>query len=111
MSFFKWSTVGGATVDKGFYEKNWYADRYWSAILQRNFAVVVLAGAMICTSLSVVTIIEVTKSKTLKPFVLEIDKNTGVTTLIDSVDIKVYSIDEAVNHSNVINYIRTRRGF
>ncbi|GFZ80668.1 hypothetical protein RLOatenuis_1840 [Rickettsiales bacterium] len=54
---------------------------------------------------------KVANSRSLDPFVIEIEKKTGIVTLVDPANIKKFTINEAVNNYFLIKYIRTRELF
>ena len=96
---------------KAFGSSTWFADRYNTIVLQRNFIILLLIGSLGCTVLSVLTVINVTKSKSIEPFIIEINKSSGITTVVDPVTVTAYSADEALLRYNIVRYIKHREFF
>ena len=88
--------------------RDWHFDRYQSALMQRNFLLLVALGALLGIAFSVITVSEITKSKSIEPFVIEVNKHSGVTTVVDPLSIKEYSANEAINNYFILRYIRMR---
>ncbi len=95
------------TVENG----NWYKDRYQSMIIQRNLMLLISIISMIGLIISSIIAVYINKSNTLKPFVVEIEKKTGITTVVEQDKIKKYSADETIAKHFLITYLRSRELF
>jgi type IV secretion system protein VirB8 len=90
---------------------NWLHDRYKAATMQRNLMVFLNILALLGILFSTVTATKVIKSKSLDPFVIEIDKKTGIVTLVDQSKIKLFTPDESINNFFLVKYLRARELF
>ena len=91
--------------------RNWYIDRYETTLVQRNLLFAALICAIITLALAMLVIRYVKSSRSLEPFVIEIEKKTGVPTVVDRLSIEAYSEDEAVRRYFVLKYIKAREEF
>jgi len=62
--------------------KTWYSSRYQSVLVQRNILLFFAIVSMFAVSIAVVFVKKVLSSKTLEPYVIELDKNTGIANLV-----------------------------
>lgn len=109
----KMSGGAGSTVSKDVLHttKNWFNDRNEWVQVQRNlsfFAVIVLT-ITVTVLVSAVTFIK--NSRTIEPFVIEIEPKSGVATVVDPQTIKAYSANEAVIRHYVWEYIKARQEY
>lgn len=92
-------------------KKNWYADRYQTVLVQRNFflllTIISLAGIII----SVLTVIKVTSSKTIEPFVIEIEEKTGITNVIRPLLREQFAYDETLQRYFITRYVTARETY
>lgn len=91
--------------------KNWYADRYQSMLVQRNLfsaiALIALSGIAIA-SFALMTIVQ---SKTIEPFVIEVEEKTGIATVVDQLSVKQYTANETIVQYFIVQYLRAREGY
>ena len=97
------------TDDGGF---DWFADRYESLIVQRNIAVFLLIIAIVSVGLTGVSLAVITKSKTIEPFVIEIEKKQGIVTYVNNNSKnQEYTQDEVLRNYFIKKYIDARETF
>jgi len=92
-------------------QAEWNKDSYRGAILQRNFFILLSLLSLVVIALSVITIRYIKNVQTIEPFVIEIEKKSGVPTVIRPLDVKEYSANRAVKEALVVQYIRAREGY
>lgn len=92
-------------------ETNWNEDRYQSVIVQRNLMIFISLIALVAVVASVIVVFEVTSSKTIEPFVIEIEKKTGVANLVQPLDVKYFSSQESLNRHFLVKYIEARESY
>ncbi|KIE04289.1 Type IV secretion system protein VirB8 [Candidatus Jidaibacter acanthamoeba] len=91
--------------------KNWYSERYEKMLIQRNLLFLVCVISLITIALSVLAIRYIKSTRSIEPFVIEIERKTGVPTVVEPVSVKAYSADDAVKRYFVMKYIRAREEF
>lgn len=91
--------------------KNWYAERYETTLTQRNWMVVLTAIAIVVVGICVLGIRYVKSTRSIEPFVIEIERKTGVPTVVDPVSAIAYSAQDSVKRYFVMKYIRSREEY
>ena len=90
---------------------SWYKEKYELAVIQRNLLSIIIIIAIFAIAISVFTIRYIKSTKSVEPFVIEIDKKSGVPTVVDPVNIKVYTGDEVMKRYFVMQYIKAREEY
>jgi len=62
--------------------KTWYSNRYQSVLIQRNILFLLALISILSVAVAVMFVKQVLSSKTLEPYVIELDKSTGMTKLL-----------------------------
>ena len=65
---------------------DWFSDRYQSLIVQRNIAIFLLILSIIGICVSSLSLAIIMKHKTIEPFVIEIERRTGIVTHLKNDD-------------------------
>ncbi len=93
-------------------EFDWFADRYQSLVVQRNISIFLLIIAIICITGTGVSLAIITKSKTIEPFVIEIEKTQGLVTYVNNNSKTIeYSQNEALRNYFIKQYIEARETY
>ena len=92
-------------------KKNWYEDRYQTIIIQRNFLIILIILSLAGVIFSTLAVIKVTSSKNIEPFVIEIEKKTGITNVVRPLLKDKILQDEAITHYFIMKYINAREGY
>ncbi|AAV87108.1 hypothetical protein U370_04945 [Anaplasma marginale str. Dawn] len=87
---------------------DWYHDRYSSVVVQRNVLLLLVVLSVFCIAVSTFVIFRIGKTRTIEPFVVEIEKKSGITTLVNPITVKQYSADEVLGNYFIIEYVRAR---
>ena len=91
--------------------KSWYEDRYQTVVVQRNFLVILIALSLFGITVSTFAVMEVTSSKRIEPFVIEIEEKTGVTNVIRPLLKEQISADESLRRYFILKYMRAREEY
>jgi type IV secretion system protein VirB8 len=92
-------------------KKNWYADRYQTVVVQRNFLALITIASLAGIIFSVLSVVQITTSKTIEPFVIEIEDKTGITNVIRPLQQEKYSYDETIRKYFLTMYITARETY
>jgi type IV secretion system protein VirB8 len=92
-------------------ERNWYADRYQTILVQRNFLILLSLIALTSVIISVLAVTKISTSKTIEPFVIEIDKKTGITNVIRPLIKEQFASDEILRRYFIVKYLRSREEY
>lgn len=93
------------------YYSDWYKEVYESAIGQRNFFILVAFVSIITVIITVLVIRYVKSTKSIEPFVIEIEKKTGIPTVVEPISVKTYSSDEIIKRYFIMTYIKAREEY
>lgn len=98
-------------VDSVENKKNWYADRYQSVVVQRNFLAVLSLAALAGIMFSVLTVMQISRSKNIEPFVIEIEEKTGITNVIRPLLKEQFAYDEVLRRYFINKYVVSRETY
>ncbi|WP_108784661.1 VirB8 family type IV secretion system protein, partial [Wolbachia endosymbiont of Bemisia tabaci] len=90
---------------------NWNSSRYSTVVAQRNTLLLFTLILLVAISISILAIFKISTSSTIEPFVIEIDKKSGIVQLVDPVTVKQYSANETLNDYFISEYIKAREVF
>ncbi len=91
--------------------KTWKQESHEIVIVQRNF---LLLGCFISTLLvvGVLAVLRYVKNeKSIEPFVIEVEKKSGIPTVVKPETIKIYSSNEAIVRYFITLYVRSREEY
>ncbi|MCT4634652.1 MAG: type IV secretion system protein [Rickettsiales bacterium] len=90
---------------------NWYSDRYNSIVVQRNLILIVLLLSLVLVIASVFVVGNVSSTFKIQPFVIEIEKKTGITNIVNPLVNRELTSDEVLNKYFITRYIKAREGY
>ncbi|WP_143689073.1 VirB8 family type IV secretion system protein [Wolbachia endosymbiont of Nilaparvata lugens] len=90
---------------------NWNSSRYSTVVAQRNTLLLFTLILLVAISVSILAIFKISTSSTIEPFVIEIDKKSGIVQLVDPVTVKQYSANETLSDYFISEYIKAREVF
>lgn len=99
------------TPESGGQTKNWYKDRYESVLTQRNFLGVIALSSLILALVSATVVWVLVQSKTVIPFLIQVDDKTGVTQVVNAETQQQITADEALRKYFVVKFIQAREGY
>ena len=93
-------------------ELDWFGDRYQSLLVQRNIAIFLLVASILCVTFTSISLAVITQSKTIEPFVIEIERKQGLVTYVNNNNqVRDYTQDELVRNYFIRKYIEARETF
>jgi type IV secretion system protein VirB8 len=100
-------------VDEVKHEKlvNWKKESYENILIQRNFLIFFTFLLVATVAITVLVIGYIKSTQTIEPFVIEIERKTGVPTVVDPVSVKKYSANQAIKRYYIMKYIRAREEY
>ncbi len=90
---------------------SWHEDEYQSLLLQRNFMFILLVGAIFLIIFLNFSVTFIKSTKSIEPFVIEIEPKTGVPTVVEPLSAVAYTADEVINRYFVWNYVKSRESY
>jgi type IV secretion system protein VirB8 len=91
--------------------KNWYEERYETAITQRNILALVLLISLVGIIISIIAVMMISTSKSFDPFVIQIDEQTGLTEVVNPISSELISGDEAIAKYFIKKYVVARETY
>jgi type IV secretion system protein VirB8 len=91
--------------------RNWYSDRYETAIVQRNMLLLLLLISTCIILLGVFILGKVASSKSIDPFIVQIEEKTGVTNVVNPLNRRDLLTNEALNTYFVVKYLKAREAY
>ncbi|QKX02898.1 type IV secretion system protein [Wolbachia endosymbiont of Litomosoides sigmodontis] len=92
-------------------DMDWNFSRYSTVIVQRNILLLFTLVLLVAILVAILAIFKISTSSTIEPFIIEIEKKSGIVRLVDPVTVKQYSADEVLNNHFIAEYIRAREVF
>ena len=93
------------------YDINWYSDKYQSALVTRDRLLLVTFLAIIAMGAMTFAMFHFVPLKTVKPFVIQVDQNTGLTEVVESQAFEDYSANEEIIKYFAMQYIYARESY
>lgn len=91
--------------------KNWYKDRYEHVITQRNFLGIIALASLLLALVAGLVILLILPTKTVMPFLIQVDEKSGYTTIIEQSSRDRISADESLRRYFIIKFIKAREGY
>ncbi len=91
--------------------RNWYEERCDKLIVQRNLLFVLLLAILALAVISTIVVAIVIKAKKIDPFVIQIDKNTGVAKVINPISAEVLDGNESLARYFIKKYVIARETY
>jgi type IV secretion system protein VirB8 len=85
--------------------KNWYANRYQLVLVQRNILLIFALFSSIAVSFGMVFLNHIISSKSLEPYVIEIEEKTGIPTIVDQKTVEEYTGNELMQKYFINKFI------
>lgn len=91
--------------------KNWYANRYQLVVVQRNILLLFTIVSMFAVTICVVFVKNIMSSKSLDPYVIEVEEKTGVPTIVEQLSSKQFTGDQMVRKYFINQFIHAASGY
>ena len=91
--------------------KSWYSNRYQLVIVQRNILLLFTMISMFSVVVSVLFVRHVMSAKSLEPYVIEVEKKSGVATVVDQSTTQRFTGDQMMRKYFINKYIHAAIGY
>lgn len=91
--------------------KSWFDERYEIAATQRNWVFALSLCCIVGIIISVFAVTKISLSKEFDPFVIQIDKNTGVAKVVNPLDSGALKGDDALARFFIKKYVVARETY
>ena len=91
--------------------KSWYSNRYQIVVVQRNILLLLTIISIIAVAASVTFVKNMMSSKSLEPYVIEIDEKTGIATTIQQPTSQNFTANEVMRRYFINKYIQASMNY
>lgn len=91
--------------------KSWYANRYQMVVVQRNILLLFTLSAMVAVTVAVIFVRNIMASKSLEPYVIEVEKKTGVPVVVQQLTAQHLTGDQMIRKYFINKYIHGASGY
>ena len=89
--------------------RSWYSNRYQIVVVQRNILLILTACSIISVSVAVLFVKKIIASKSLDPYVIELEQKTGVATIVDNETATRFTGNDAVKRYFIQKFLEDRK--
>lgn len=91
--------------------KSWYSNRYQIVVVQRNILLLFTLISMFSVAVAVIFVKNVMSSKSLEPYVIEVEQKTGVATVVNQLTAQNFTGDQMVRKYFINEFIHAASGY
>ncbi len=91
--------------------KSWYANRYQMVLVQRNILLIFTMVSMLAVAVAVVFVKNVMSSKSLEPYVIEIEEKTGVPTIVEQLTAQRFTGDQMIRKYFINQFVHAASAY
>jgi len=91
--------------------KSWYSNRYQIVVVQRNILLLFTLISMFSVAVSVIFVKNVMSSKSLEPYVIEVEQKTGIATVVDQLTAQNFTGDQMVRKYFINSFVHAASGY
>lgn len=92
-------------------EPGWFKDRYQTIVVQRNLLFLLTLVMTITVLISVLIVGNIATKYKIEPFVINLEKTSGITTIVNPLDHKDLLTNESLNRYFILKYIKSRETY
>jgi type IV secretion system protein VirB8 len=91
--------------------KSWYSNRYQIVVVQRNILLLFTLISMFSVAVAVIFVKNVMSSKSLEPYVIEVEEKTGIATVVDQLTAQNFTGDQMIRKYFINAFIHAASGY
>ncbi len=91
--------------------KSWYSNRYQMVVIQRNILLLFTLVSMFAVAIAVVFVKNVMSSKSLEPYVIEVEQKTGVPTIVEQMTVQHFTGDQMIRKYFINQFVRSASAY
>ena len=91
--------------------KSWYSNRYQIVVVQRNVLLLFTLISMLSVAVAVIFVKNIMASKSLEPYVIEVESKTGVATTVDQLTAQNFTGDQMIRKYFINSFIHSASGY
>lgn len=91
--------------------KSWYSNRYQIVVVQRNILLLFTLISMLSVAVAVIFVKNIMSSKSLEPYVIEVETKTGIATIVDQMTSQNFTGDQMIRRYFINSFIHAASGY
>ncbi len=91
--------------------KSWYSNRYQIVVVQRNILLILTTLSIVSVAVAVLFVKKIISSKSLDPYVIELEQKTGVATVVDKETARNYTSREVIRKFFINKFLNAALGY
>ena len=91
--------------------KSWYSNRYQIVVVQRNILLLFTVISMFSVAVAVIFVKNVMSSKSLEPYVIEVESKSGIATVVDQLTSQNFTGDQVIRKYFINQFIHAASGY
>lgn len=91
--------------------KSWYSNRYQIVVVQRNILLLFTLISMLSVAVAVLFVKNIMASKSLEPYVIEVESKTGVATTVNQLTAQNFTGDQVIRRYFINSFIQAASGY
>ena len=96
---------------KKFRVKSWYENRYQFVVIQRNILLIFALFSTIAIGFGVVFVNHIVSSRSLEPYIIEVEEKTGIPTVVERLTVKEFTGNELMKQYFINKYVLAAAGY
>lgn len=91
--------------------RNWYSNRYQMVVVQRNILLLFTLASMVAVTIAVIFVQNIMSSKSLEPYVIEVESKTGVPVVVEQLSSRHLTGDEMIKKYFINKFVHGSSGY
>lgn len=91
--------------------KSWYSNRYQIVVVQRNILLLFTLISMLSVAVAVIFVKNIMASKSLEPYVIEVESKTGIATMVDQMTAHNFTGDQVIRRYFINQFVQAASGY
>lgn len=91
--------------------KSWYSNRYQIVVVQRNILLLFTLVSMFSVAIAVIFVKNIMSSKSLEPYVIEVEEKTGIATVVSQMTSQNFTGDQMVRRYFINQFVHAASGY
>ncbi len=91
--------------------KSWYSNRYQIVVVQRNILLLFTLISMLSVAVAVLFVKNIMSSKSLEPYVIEVESKTGIATIVNQMTAQNFTGDQIIRRYFLNQFVQAASGY
>ncbi len=91
--------------------KSWYSNRYQIVVVQRNVLLLFTLVSMFSVAIAVIFVKNIMSSKSLEPYVIEVEEKSGIATIVDQLTAQNFTGDQMIRKYFINEFVHAASGY